>query len=157
MATRISKSSKSLSASQVSLKYGFRSGLEERIAADLTEKSVGFTYENLTIPYVKPAKGHKYTPDFLLLTNGIIVESKGRYLTEDRQKMLLIKQQYPDLDVRLVFSNSKAKINKRSPTTYAMWSEKNGFPYADKLIPSVWLKESPNLKSLAAIKKLQGE
>lgn len=149
-------SSKSLTAKQVALKYGFRSGLEEKIAADLTSKGVGFTYEELTIPYVKPAKPSKYTPDFDLLKNGIIVESKGRFLTEDRAKHLLVKAQHPDLDIRFVFSNSKAKINKRSPTTYAMWCEKNGFAYADKSVPEAWLKEPPNLKSLAAIERLRG-
>ncbi|UHX60258.1 endonuclease I [Ralstonia phage vRsoP-WF2] len=140
----------------MALKYGFRSGLEEKIAADLTSKGAGFTYEELTIPYVKPAKPSKYTPDFDLLKNGIIVESKGRFLTEDRAKHLLVKAQHPDLDIRFVFSNSKAKINKRSPTTYAMWCEKNGFAYADKSVPEAWLKEPPNLESLAAIERLRG-
>lgn len=136
-----SKSSKaSLTARQVALKYGFRSGLEEKIAADLTSKGVGFTYEELTLPYVAPAKPHKYTPDFVL-ENGIIVESKGRFETADRQKHLLVKAQHPELDIRFVFSSSKAKINKRSTTTYGDWAEKNGFKYADKSIPDAWLRE----------------
>jgi len=138
------------------LKYGFRSGLEEKIAADLTEKGVPFTYEELKVPYIKPAKPCKYSPDFVL-PNGIIIESKGRYLTEDRQKQLLVKQQHPELDLRFVFSNSKARISKRSATTYANWCEKNGFQYADKTIPEEWLQEPPNETSLAAIKKLRGD
>ena len=147
-------SKKSLSADQVGIKYGFRSGLEERVAADLTEKSVGFSFEAIKIPYTKPESVHSYTPDFVT-ENGIIVEAKGRYLTEDRQKQLLVKKQNPDLDIRFVFSNSKAKINKRSTTTYADWCSKNGFKYADKLVPQEWLEEPPNEKSLAALKKLQ--
>ena len=136
------KSSKaSLTAKQTALKYGFRSGLEEKIADNLTLKGVGFTYEELTIPFVEPAKGRKYTPDFVLLDNGIIVESKGRFLTEDRQKHLLVKAQHPHLDIRFVFSSSKTKINKRSLTTYGDWCDKNGFIYADKDIPVSWLKE----------------
>jgi len=149
-------SKKSLSAKQVGLKYGFRSGLEEKIASDLTSQGVGFTYEELKVPFVKPAKLCKYNPDFIL-GNGIIVESKGRFLTEDRQKQLLVKQQHPDLDLRFVFSNSKARISKRSTTTYAHWCEKNGFQFADKAIPPAWLKEPPNKQSLAAIKKLREE
>lgn len=150
------KSSKrSLSAKQVGLKYGFRSGLEEKIAADLTEKGIEFAYEQLKVPFVKPPKPSKYTPDFEL-PNGIIVESKGRFLTEDRQKQLMVKSQHPDLDIRFVFSNSKARITKRSATTYAHWCEKNGFQYADKTIPEEWLNEPPNEASLAAIKKLRG-
>lgn len=135
------KSSKPLTAKQTALKYGFRSGLEEKIATSLTSKGVGFDYESLVITYTKPAKLSKYTPDFRILDNGIIVESKGRFLTEDRQKHLLIKQQHPKLDIRFVFSNSKTKINKRSPTSYGDWATKNGFLFADKDIPDAWLKE----------------
>lgn len=129
-------------ALKVALKYGFRSGLEEAIADTLTQKGVGFTYEELVIPYVTPPKNHKYTPDFVILDNGIIVESKGRFLTADRQKHLLVKAQHPELDIRFVFSSSKAKLSKRSLTTYAMWCIKNGFKYADKQIPDEWLKEA---------------
>jgi len=124
----------------VGLKYGFRSGLEEKIAAQLEAFPMGYSYETLTLPYVTPPKNHKYHPDFIL-DNGIIVETKGRLLTEDRQKMVLIKQQHPHLDIRFVFSNSKTKINKRSPTSYGDWADKNGFPYADKVIPDAWLRE----------------
>lgn len=131
-----------LKAKQVGLKYGFRSGLEEKIAESLTSKGVGFTFEELTLPFVEPAKPRKYTPDFLL-DNGVIIESKGRFLTEDRQKHLLIKAQHPELDIRFVFSNSRGKINKRSATTYADWCIKNGFKYADKDIPDEWLREKP--------------
>lgn len=134
------KTSKSLSSKQVGLKYGFRSGLEEAIAEKLTSKGVSFQFEELTINYTKPARLSKYTPDFVL-QNGIIIESKGRFLTEDRQKHLLVKTQHPDLDIRFVFSNSKTKISKRSKTTYADWCIKNGFLYADKEIPDAWLKE----------------
>ncbi len=136
-------SKKPLSGTQVGLKYGFRSGLEESIAEELTSKGVGFSFEELVIPYVKPEKPAKYTPDFVL-ENGIIIESKGRFLTEDRQKHLLVQKQWPALDIRFVFSNSKTKISKRSKTTYADWCIKNGFMYADKEIPDAWLKEKGN-------------
>lgn len=138
------------------MKYGFRSGLEEKIAADLTAKGIPFTYEGLKVPFVKPPKPSKYSPDFEL-PNGIIIESKGRFITEDRQKQLMVKDQHPDLDIRFVFSNSRARISKRSTTSYSDWCAKNGFKYADKTIPEEWLKEPPNEKSLAAIKKLRGK
>ena len=90
--------SKPKTSSQVGLLYGFRSGLEEAIAGNLTSKGVGFTFEELVIPYTKPERPAKYTPDFVL-ENGIIIESKGRFLTEDRQKHLLIQKQHPHLDI----------------------------------------------------------
>ena len=38
------------------------------------------------------------------------IEGKGRFLTVDKQKSLLVKNQYPNLDLRFVFSNSKTRI-----------------------------------------------
>jgi hypothetical protein len=136
LATRPTRTSKS-----IGIAHGYRSGLEEQIARQLAAAGVEAAYEESKIEYVKPEKKAKYTPDFEL-PNGIIIETKGRFLTEDRQKHLLIKAQHPGKDIRFVFSNSKARISKTSPTTYAMWCEKNGFLYADKFIPPAWLKET---------------
>jgi hypothetical protein len=119
---------------------GYRSGLEETVGKQLEDAGIKAEYETLKIRYSKPAKQHCYTPDWSL-PNGIIIETKGRFLTADRQKHLLIKQQYPKLDIRFVFSNSNAKLSKVSKTRYADWCIKNGFMYADKLIPKAWLEE----------------
>ncbi|WGD31682.1 hypothetical protein AncyloWKF20_07640 [Ancylobacter sp. WKF20] len=124
------------------LREGFRSGLEEKVAAQLRAAGIDPRYEEDVIGYIRPARNAKYHPDFVL-PNGIVVETKGRFVVADRQKHVLIKQQHPELDIRFVFSNSKARISKGSPTTYAMWCEKNGFLYADKLIPRAWLLEPP--------------
>lgn len=139
--TMVRKTSKKpLTTAQVGLREGFRSGLEEAVAQQLRANSVEYRYEEEVVRYTTPPKDHKYTPDFVL-ANGIIIETKGRFVTADRQKHLLVKAQNPELDIRFVFSNSKSKISKRSPTTYAMWCEKNGFKYSDKWIPDAWLKE----------------
>ena len=122
------------------IKNGYRSGLEDKIADQLKSLSVPVKYEELKISYTVPENRHTYTPDFEL-PNGIIIESKGRFVAADRKKHLLIKQQYPHLDIRFVFSNSKAKINKGSKTSYADWCGKFGFLYADKLIPEGWINE----------------
>ena len=129
-----------LSAKQVAKKYGFRSGLEERIAEQLDKAGVDYTYEEVKVKYIKPASQHVYTPDFVL-ANGIIVETKGRFLMADRQKHILVKRHNPTLDIRFVFSNSNARISKTSRTTYASWCEKNGFLFADKQIPEEWFNE----------------
>lgn len=126
----------------VGLKEGFRSGLEETVAEQLRRLGIPVQFETLKIEYIKPARKSKYTPDFIL-PNGIIIETKGRFVTADRQKHLLVKQQHPDLDIRFVFSNSRTRISKTSKTTYADWCEKNGFLYADKTIPLEWIREAP--------------
>lgn len=124
------------------MKAGYRSGLEEAISHQLTAAGVKAEYETFKVKFIDPAKPRTYTPDFKL-PNGIIVETKGRFVTADRQKHLLVKAQHPDLDIRFVFSRSKTPISKGSPTTYAAWCDKNGFLYADKFIPQAWLHEPP--------------
>jgi hypothetical protein len=112
--------------------------LELEISDQLQKKNIIFEYEKKKIDYVVPARKAKYTPDFVL-ANGIIIETKGRFLADDRKKQLLVKEQNPELDIRFVFSSSKAKLSKASKTTYADWCIKNGFKYADKTIPEEWL------------------
>jgi len=130
---------KKFSRKQVAAKYGFRSGLELEISESLKNRGIDGQYEENVIEYIKPISKHKYRPDFRL-PNGIYVETKGRFLTADRKKHLLIKEQHPELDIRFLFQNSKVKISKNSKTTYASWCEKNGFLYADKEIPEEWLR-----------------
>lgn len=141
----------SKSKEQIGIEKGFRSGLEDRIAAELSASGVEFRYEDFQVPYVKPARESKYTPDFLLLHNGIVIETKGRFITADRQKHLLIQKQHPKLDLRFVFSNPNTRISKQSKTTYAMWCQKNGFQYAKGSVPQAWLDEQPEAERMSAL------
>jgi len=127
-----------MGAAERGRKHGYRSGLEDRISEQLKSLSVPFKYEEFKIKY-EVHENRTYTPDFEL-PNGIIIESKGRFVAADRKKHLLVKKQHPELDIRFVFSNSRAKINKGSKTTYGDWCDKHGFIYSDKRIPDEWLK-----------------
>ena len=122
----------------------YRSGLEEKLAAQLEAAGIPVKYEDKeeVIKYLTPSELHRYTPDFVL-PNGIVIESKGIFDAADRKKHLLIREQQPDKDIRFIFSRSKTPLYKGSPTTYGDWCEKNGFKYADKLIPDAWLGEAP--------------
>jgi hypothetical protein len=122
---------------QRALKAGYRSGLEETVANQLKGLGVTAGYETTKIKY-RVEEDRTYTPDFIL-PNGIIVETKGRFVAADRKKHLLIRKQHPELDIRFVFTNSKAKLSKASNTTYAAWCTKHGFIYADKEVPLTWL------------------
>lgn len=134
------------------LRQTFRSGLEEKIAQQITTHGKQkYTFEKFFLPYTKPETAHKYTPDFCL-QNGIIVETKGLFQTADRQKMKRIRELYPDLDIRFVFSNANARIAKKSKTTYAMWAEANGFKWAHRDIPEAWLNEPPEVRRISAMK-----
>lgn len=131
---------------------GLRSGLERVIADWLYDHGINYEYEPGAIKYTVPERTAKYTPDFVL-SNGIIIETKGRFVTADRQKMRRIREQCPNLDIRFIFSRPNDRISKQSTTTYGMWCDKQGFPYAgvkDAHVWGPWLTEPANVKAMEA-------
>lgn len=133
----------------------YRSGLEKEVQDFLKDKQKEVRYEALKIEW-EDLMYRTYTPDFVL-DNGIIVETKGKFDAEDRRKHLKVKEQHPKLDIRFVFSNSKAKLYKGAKTCYADWCNKYGFLYAHRVIPEQWLQESgnPPIVGLIPFKKEQ--
>ena len=121
------------------LKQGYGSGLEIKVKDYLRERKVRFKYETLKIEW-EDLMYRTYTPDFIL-SNGLIIEVKGRFTSDDRRKHLAIKKQHPNLDIRFVFESSKRKLSKGAKSTYASWCERHKFMYADRVIPEDWLKE----------------
>lgn len=138
----------------VQRKDGYRSQFEADVAQDMEVKGHSYEFETTKVPYIKPAQGHRYLIDFVL-PNGITIEAKGEFTPADRKKHLLIKEQWPDLDLRFVFGNPGRKLSKKSKTTYAAWCEKHGFPYAKKTVPEKWLKEKVNRRSLQSITEIK--
>ena len=66
----------------------------------------------------------------------------GHFTIDDmRRKHKEIQKQFPDLDIRFVFQNSRAKLYKGAKSSYGDWCKKYGFKYADKSIPDTWLEE----------------
>ena len=131
-------------------KYGYRSGLELKIAESLKELKVKYDYECIKIEWEDLAY-RTYTPDFVLF-NGIIIETKGMFTAADRRKHLAIKKQHPKLDIRFVFENSRRKLRKGAKSSYAEWCIKYGFSYYDRIIPEDWLKEKGKNKHPKFIK-----
>ena len=133
---------------------GFRSKLEVIVNQQLVDSKVPFSYEGPLnkIKWIKPETKHTYLADFLL-ANGIIIEAKGRFTTEDRKKHLWIKDQYRILDIRFLFSNANNRLRKGSPTSYAQWCDKNGFAWADKVVPQRWIEHKKPKKKLDLIIK----
>lgn len=129
---------------------GYRSGLEVAVAKQLESAGIEFGYEAEKFYYTKPETRTFYRPDYIL-PNGIVIETKGIFTPADRKKHLLLQAQYPELDIRFVFSRSATRLSKASKTTYAAWCEKHGFKYADKRIPQEWLDEPVCLRRCAAI------
>ena len=132
------------------IKHGYRSGLEHKLSIYLDELKYKYLYEKVKIEWEDLAY-RTYTPDFIL-NNGIIIETKGRFLAVDRRKHLAIKKQHPHLDIRFVFTNSRSKLRKGAKSNYAEWCIKYGFRYYDRIIPEDWLKEKGKNKHPSFIK-----
>src|SRR6267154_3185218 len=107
-----------------------RNAFERRIDSQLFKSNLKYEYETKNIPYV--LAGH-YTPDFIIdtPTGRILVECKGYFRPEAKRKMVAVKKQHPELDIRILFYSLKVQ--------YIKWAEKNGFRYAIGKIPKEWL------------------
>lgn len=132
------------------IKHGYRSGLEHNLSMYLDKLKHKYCYEYIKIEWEDLAY-RTYTPDFIL-NNGIIIETKGRFIAADRRKHLAIKKQHPKLDIRFVFTNSRVKLYKGSKTCYGQWCIKHKFRYYDRIIPEDWLKEKGKNNHLKFIK-----
>ena len=127
------------------LKTAFKSKLEERINAQIEAAGLDGNYETQVLRYEVPARKARYTPDFPIgRSKTIYIEAKGRFRTaSERAKMILVREQNPGVDIRLVFQKASLPIYKGSPTSHAKWAEDHGFLYADGgIIPDAWLQEA---------------
>lgn len=111
-------------------KSKLRNKFESRIYTQLRLSGVKFKYESEKIPFVIASH---YIPDFILSTpNGkVYVECKGYFRPEAKRKMVAVKKQRPELDIRILFYS----FNKQ----YVKWAERQGFRYAVGTIPEDWL------------------
>ena len=121
------------------IKGRYRSGLEKEVAAYLRKTQKKVRYEVLKVEW-EDLRYRTYTPDFVL-DNGIIIETKGIFDNDDRRKHREIQRQHPELDIRFVFSNAKAKLYKGAKSRYFNWCEQHEFQWANRVIPEEWLKE----------------
>jgi len=121
------------------IKGRYRSGLEKEVAAYLRKTQKKVRYEVLKVEW-EDLRYRTYTPDFVL-DNGIIIETKGIFDSDDRRKHREIQRQHPELDIRFVFSNAKAKLYKGAKSRYFNWCDQHKFQWANRVIPEDWLKE----------------
>lgn len=138
-----------------------RSKFEEKIAAQLREADVAFEYEETVLVYPKKVRSarckeceskeviqfHRYTPDFEVfpgLPDAYFIEAKGIFSPSDRNKMLLVRENYPHCEFRMIFQrDNKIPIRgpkKKKPTSYTEWAKFHGFKYAVREVPKEWLR-----------------
>jgi hypothetical protein len=112
----------------------YKSKFEQKIAKQLEDRGIKFDYEYASYGYIL---NKKYTPDFFL-PNGIIIETKGKFTSEDRRKHLAIKARYPELNIRFVFMRDNP-IHKGSKVRYSDWAKSQGYQYAIGEVPEEWI------------------
>lgn len=95
----------------------------------LKKARVQFTYESEKIAYIL---ARHYIPDFIIVTplGKVYVETKGHLRREDKAKLIAVKRQHPEMDLRLLFY-APNKTNSK-------WASKNGFKFAFGQIPEEW-------------------
>lgn len=125
-------------------KTKYKSPLEESVAGQLPKD---WEYESITLEYIIPYSKHRYKPDHVNRKKRILIEDKGGGpiygLTPDtKQKMLLVKEQWPEWDIRFCFENAKLKTGigrGKKKVTYGEWADINGFKWCERVIPKEWL------------------
>jgi hypothetical protein len=122
-----------------------RSGFEAKVKKSLEARGVEFEYESERLLYIVPESKHNYTPDYIVITEKgtkLYIEAKGNFTAADRKKMLLVVQQHPELDIRMLFMRQN-KIQRNSKTTYGSWCDKHGIKWAVSSlghVPETWVK-----------------
>lgn len=132
----------------------YKSRYEYDIAVDLISRGVEFEYEAKAFNYTvqvthgycpecgtKPAVvDRSYTPDFFL-SNGVIVEAKGRFTSAERKKHAAIREQYPDLKLYLLFAQNNL-LQKGGKKKYTEWCDSKKICSAvGKKVPEEWIEE----------------
>lgn len=126
-------------------KHGLRSGLELLILKALRQlqRVIKFAlgYETEKFEYTL---SRRYTPDFTVtLADGrrFFIEVKGYLRPEDRAKLLAVKRDNPNIDLRLIFGRDNP-LRKGAVMTYSQWATKNNIPYAIGTPPKEWFETS---------------
>lgn len=108
-----------------------RNKFEARLLQRLKGASFKVEYETEKLPYTIHGN---YIPDYILHppSGKVYIEAKGHFRPEAKRKMVAVKKQHPELDIRIVFY--------RYSGVYVRWATKHGFPYAIGDIPDEWIR-----------------
>lgn len=131
----------------------FRSRFEKRFADDLTRLKLLWEYEPDKFSIMLAVHGgvcsgcgskevlvkRSYTPDFKI-AGKFYIETKGKFSSKDRTKILAFKEQYPEVDFRLFFMRNN-RIAKGSKVFYSTWCDRYEIKYTIGTLPKKWIKE----------------
>lgn len=132
----------------------FRSNFELNLSKQLIAAGANWKYELTKYIYytptttpvvcqtcgpIKALARHEYLPDFFL-SNGVVLEGKGRLDAADRRKLEAVRKYHPSLDLRIVFFYDRKY--RANGDKYSDWAERAGIPWAVGRIPEEWLIHS---------------
>lgn len=120
---------------------GFRSGFEGCVAKYFKDNSVDFEFESDKCVFkywqkirngrcrdcnsLDIVKQRTYTVDFYLPEFDIYIETKGRFTSEDRTKHSLIREQFPEIDLRILFQRDGKATKCKSYSEWCQWKDIN--------------------------------
>lgn len=118
----------------------FCSKFERDFAKQLEELGFTWAYEPEGFEWLPAPRIYK--PDFRVLkTDGsyMYIETKGFFDYEARNKMATVREQYPDLDLRIVFQKPDKKLSKsKTSMAYSSWADKHGYEWSSFCFPKLW-------------------
>lgn len=118
----------------------YKSGFERTVAANLSSRSLRYKYESQQFPYVLE---RSYNPDFEMIDHGFFIEVKGLLDRESKAKMIAVKRQNPDADIRFLFMQADKRI-PGTKQTHGQWATRNGFLWAEGVAPEEWFTDNPD-------------
>lgn len=99
---------------------------------------IDIAYESEKLDYTIQ---RNYIPDFVITRSDgskVYIEGKGYFRPESRSKMIAVKKQHPEKDIRFIFQRND-KLRK-STTKYSDWADRHGFPWhIGEDVPKEWL------------------
>ena len=118
----------------------------------MDEEGIPYKYEPFTVALELEVPGHKcldcsskrvgrtskYTPDFILVRSGWVIEAKGKFTAKDRKRVLAYFEQHNRDKFALLFMRNN-RLTKGSKTTYTAWAEKHGIPCSVGWLSEDWL------------------
>lgn len=121
------RTKKKLPTARSNKKRTYKSLLERDFAEHIQKRKLDAEYEVDTYTYERPSH---YTPDWKI-HDKLYLETKGEFAPAQRANMLAFKEQHPDIEIVMVFADSRNLLHKKAKMTYAEWCDKHGLRYHD--------------------------
>lgn len=106
-----------------------RNAFEEEVYKHLAKEygRNNVQYEAASFPYTL---SYSYTPDFVVSdgNTAFYVEAKGYFRPDNRRTMVAVRDQTPNLDLRIIFQRN-SKLSKNGKQRYSDWADKHNFSH----------------------------